>query len=117
MLVFPRRIKHALDVTVQCPHDADARHDGRAVIGNQEHRFDRRLPLRELLFGFWIYLAASSRVTSRRPRGSGMGSSNLGWREDTYGGQALKCHSRDWAQRYPFNVKWFTNVRWFTYAF
>jgi len=26
---------------------------------------------------FWIYLAASSRVTSWRPRGSGIGSSNL----------------------------------------
>jgi hypothetical protein len=30
MWVFPVRVEHALDVTVQCPHDADPRKHRRA---------------------------------------------------------------------------------------
>src|SRR5258706_7500026 len=53
MRIFARRIEHPLDVPVQCPHNADARHHGRAVVlDDQEHGFDRRLPLGEILLGF-----------------------------------------------------------------
>ena len=39
-------------MTVQSPQDADARHHGWAVeFDDQEHGFDRGLPLREMLFG------------------------------------------------------------------
>jgi hypothetical protein len=52
---------------------------GRAVeFDYQERRFDRGLPFLEILLGlgnFWIWFAASLRVTSWRPRGRGMGSS------------------------------------------
>jgi hypothetical protein len=38
------------DVTVQCPHDADARHRGGSVVfDHQEQRLDRGLPLIEIL--------------------------------------------------------------------
>jgi hypothetical protein len=80
MRVLASRIERPHDVAVQSPRDADARHHGQAVMFDEQvHRFDRGLPLRELPFGlrrFWINLAASSRVTSWRPRGSGIGSSN-----------------------------------------
>jgi len=37
---------------VQCPHDADARHHGRAAkLDDQEQGFDRGLPLIKILFG------------------------------------------------------------------
>jgi hypothetical protein len=50
-------------VTVQRPHDADARHHGRTgVFDDQEHRFDRGLPLRELLFGLRKHLDISGGV-------------------------------------------------------
>jgi hypothetical protein len=78
MDVFTRCIKHPNVPAVQCPHEADARKHRRAVIvDNQKHRFDRGLPFLELLFGLrklLKYLAASSRVTSFRPRGNGIGS-------------------------------------------
>jgi hypothetical protein len=65
---------------VESPHHADARHHGRAVeLDDQEQGFYRRLPLSSSCSAsgsFWIYCAASSRVTSRRPRGRGIGSSN-----------------------------------------
>ena len=52
MRVFARRIKHALDVAVQCPQHADASHHGRAVeFDDQEQRFYRGLPLIEILLG------------------------------------------------------------------
>jgi len=69
MMLFAIGIEHAFDVPVKRPHDADARHHRRAAVafGDQDQRFDRRLPLLELLFCFWIYRAASSSVTSWRP--------------------------------------------------
>jgi hypothetical protein len=80
MRVFAIWVELPKDVTVQCPHHANARHHGRPVIlDDEEQRFDRSLPFLEMLFdlgSFWIYLAASSRVTIWRPRGSGIGSSN-----------------------------------------
>ena len=52
MFVLLRWIKHALDVSLQCPHDADARYPGRAIeFDYQEQGFDRGLPLVEILFG------------------------------------------------------------------
>jgi hypothetical protein len=47
-----KEIKLPNDVPVQSPHDADARHHGRAgVLYDQQHGFDRGLPFREILFG------------------------------------------------------------------
>jgi hypothetical protein len=52
MRVFAIGIELTHDIWVQRPHEAYARHHGRAaVFDDQEHRFDRGLPLRELLFG------------------------------------------------------------------
>jgi hypothetical protein len=80
MRVFARRIELQRDVTVQRPHDADPRKPGRAVMfDDQEHRFDRSLPLRKLLFGLRMLLDIFGSVlkrTSWRLRGSGIGSSN-----------------------------------------
>jgi hypothetical protein len=79
MRVFARRIELQRDVTVQRPHDADPRKHGRAVMfDDQERRFDRSLPLRELLFGVrkLLDIFGVLKRTSWRPRESGIGSSN-----------------------------------------
>jgi hypothetical protein len=73
MGIFAIRIELAHDMTIQSPHDANARKHRRAVIFDyQQQRFDRSLPLRKFLFGLRKLLDA----TSFRPRGSGTGSSN-----------------------------------------
>jgi hypothetical protein len=61
---FPRRIKHPLDVTVQGPHDADAREHRRAAVafGDQEQDLDRSLPFLDLLFGLRQLLDISGGV-------------------------------------------------------
>jgi hypothetical protein len=88
MRVFAPRIERPYDVAVQSPHDADARHHGRAVMfDDQEYRFDRSLSCCSAFGSFWIYLAVSSRVTSWRPRGSGIGSSNVRFQP----GQPSRC--------------------------
>jgi hypothetical protein len=52
MMILARRIKHPLDVTVQGPHDADAREHRRAVlVDDQKQGLDRSLPFLDLLFG------------------------------------------------------------------
>jgi hypothetical protein len=52
MRIFAIGIELANDVSVQCPHKADARHHRRTVMfDNQEHRFNRSLPFIELLSG------------------------------------------------------------------
>jgi hypothetical protein len=52
MGVFAIWIELANDAPVQGPHEADAsKHRRAAVFDNQEQRFDRGLPLRDLLFG------------------------------------------------------------------
>jgi len=52
MRVLVRRIKLALDVSVQCSQHANARHHGRAVeLDDQEQRFYRGLPLLDILLG------------------------------------------------------------------
>lgn len=52
MMLFPIWIEHPFDMSVQRPHDADARHHRRAaVLGDQEKHFDRSLSLLDLLFG------------------------------------------------------------------
>jgi len=69
MRVFAHWVEIPNDVSVQRPKDADACHHGRTLVfDDQQQRFDRGLPLVELLFGLRklldIYLAASSRVMS-----------------------------------------------------
>src|SRR5258708_14749730 len=81
MMIFAVWIENALDVPVQCPHDADARQHQPAAtdLRGVDQVFDRGLPLLELLFGpgrCWIDLAASLTVTSSRPLGNGIGSAN-----------------------------------------
>jgi hypothetical protein len=80
MGVFAIRIGLPQDVTVQSPHNADKRHHGGSVIlDDQKQHFNCGLPLREILLRLrklLDVLGASSRVTSWRPRGSGIGSSN-----------------------------------------
>ena len=52
MSVFAIRIKRPNVAAVQCPHDANARHHGRAVeLDNQQQGFYRGLPLLEILLG------------------------------------------------------------------
>jgi len=48
-----RGIKRPNVAAVQCPHDADARHHGRAIeLDDQEQGFDRGLPLIDVLLSF-----------------------------------------------------------------
>ncbi len=53
MVVFATGIEYALDVSVQCLHDADARHHRRPAVtfGDRDQDFNRSLPLLDLLFG------------------------------------------------------------------
>jgi hypothetical protein len=56
MLVFTIRIEHALDVSVQRPHDADTRkHRRPARRRDQDQGFGGGLPCRSLLLGFWQF--------------------------------------------------------------
>ncbi|HWO29419.1 MAG TPA: hypothetical protein VNO32_11555 [Candidatus Acidoferrum sp.] len=51
VLIFARSIEHTLNVSVQCPHEANARHHGGPVeLDDQEQGFDRGLPLLDILF-------------------------------------------------------------------
>jgi hypothetical protein len=51
MKVFARRIEHPLDVTVQGPHDTDAREHRRPVMCcNQQKRLHRGLPWLGVVF-------------------------------------------------------------------
>ena len=51
MRVFALRIKHPLDVPIERPQHADARHHGGPVVlDDQEQGFDRGLPILEILF-------------------------------------------------------------------
>jgi len=52
MGILARGIKLPNVASVQCPHDADARHHRRAAeLDDQEQGLDRGLPLIEILFG------------------------------------------------------------------
>ncbi len=52
MRILARGIKLPNVAAVQCPHDANARHHGRAIeLDDQEQGFDRGLPLLEILLG------------------------------------------------------------------
>src|SRR5258708_6557943 len=52
MMVFAIGIEHALDVAVQCPHDADARKHRRPARGrDQDQSFHGRLPVGSLVLG------------------------------------------------------------------
>ena len=52
MFFNPRRIEYPLDLSVQCPQHASARHHGRAVeFDDQEQGLYRGLPRIKILFG------------------------------------------------------------------
>jgi hypothetical protein len=60
MLFLSRRIQHPLDVTVQGPHDADAREHRRAVLGDdQKQGLDRILRIADADAGLLLRLEAS----------------------------------------------------------
>jgi hypothetical protein len=51
MMIFPVRVEHALDVTVQRPHDANpGEHHWPAKLHNQQQRFHRCLPFFGVVF-------------------------------------------------------------------
>ena len=53
MLLFARRVKHALDVAVQRPHDTDARmHQEVAAFCGADQATDSGLPFLDVLLGF-----------------------------------------------------------------
>ena len=66
MMILARR-EHPLDVAVQCPHDADARHHRRAPVafGDQDQDFNGSRPLLDLLFGLRQLLDISGGVFER----------------------------------------------------
>jgi hypothetical protein len=81
MVIFARR-EHPLDVPVQRLHNANPRHHRWAAVafGDQDQDFNGSLPFLDLLFSLRELLDKSCGfldVTSWRPRGSGIGSSNL----------------------------------------
>jgi hypothetical protein len=54
MLLFARRVKHALDVAVQRPHDTDARmHQEVAAFCGADQATDCPLPFLEVLLSLW----------------------------------------------------------------
>jgi hypothetical protein len=81
MMFFARRFEDAFDMAVQCLHDADPRQHGRpAFRRDQDQGLHRRLPFRGLRARPWVASGCRSRhpssVTSSRPSGKGIGSSN-----------------------------------------
>jgi hypothetical protein len=91
MRILARGIKLPNVAAVQCPHGADTRHHGRAVeLDDQEHGFDRGLPLLEILLSLvWVkntdYKSAESRGPHRRTR-----LSELSWCSYSTVGSAIK---------------------------
>jgi len=81
MLVLPRRVEHAFDVTIQCPHDTDAgEHRRPAVFRDQQQRLHRGLPFGVSCSAFGssvMYSAASRKVISFLPLGNTIGSKNV----------------------------------------
>jgi hypothetical protein len=81
MMILPIRIKDALNVSVQCPHDADASN----IVGPPDSATSIRLSIAARhsavsasFFGSaMMYAAAYLSVKSWRPFGSGIGSSNF----------------------------------------
>ena len=69
MLVFARRIGHALDVAVQRSHDADAREQrGPVLFCDQQQRFHRGLPFVGIVFGLGQFGDVRGGVTERDHR-------------------------------------------------
>jgi hypothetical protein len=79
MMLFARRIEHALAVAIQRSHDADPRQHRRAVaLGTEQQCLGRRLPFRRLVLGLGQLRDVASgifSVTSARPLGTRIGSS------------------------------------------
>jgi hypothetical protein len=81
MMILPVRIKHPLNVSVQCPHDADASKHRRPACSATSIRLSiaaRHSAVSATFFGSaMMYAAAYLSVKSWRPFGSGIGSSNF----------------------------------------
>ena len=66
MLVFPRRVEHALDVAIQSPHYADAREQRWPVkFRDQQQRFHRGLPFVGIVFCLGQFSDVLSSIAQR----------------------------------------------------
>jgi hypothetical protein len=66
MRVFPVTVEHALDVSVQGPHDADARvHQWPAVFGRHDQRLGRCLPFLQVLLSLRKFQDVIGRILQR----------------------------------------------------
>jgi hypothetical protein len=81
MFFNPRRIEYPLDLSVQCPQHASARHHGRAVeFDDQEQGFYRGLPRIKILLGLrqagdvvaGIAQSQDRIIEGTSPRGNGL---------------------------------------------
>jgi hypothetical protein len=80
MLVLPRRVEHAFDVTIQCPHDTDAGEHRPAIFRDQQQRLHGGLPFGGVVFCLWQFSdvsVASRKVISFLPLGNTIGSKNV----------------------------------------
>ena len=69
MLVFPRRVEHALDVAIQSPHYADAREQRWPVkFRDQQQRFHRGLPFVGIVFRFQQFRYVLGGIAQRAQR-------------------------------------------------
>jgi hypothetical protein len=69
MLVFPRRVEHALDVAIQSPHYADAREQRWPVkFRDQQQRFHRGLPFVGIVFRFRQFSDVLGGIAQRAQR-------------------------------------------------
>jgi hypothetical protein len=68
MMVFAIGIELARDVSVQCPHDAEARKHRRPAVafGDQDQDFNGSLPFLELLFGLMLQIEIYDATTKTR---------------------------------------------------
>jgi hypothetical protein len=77
-MLFAVGVEHALDVTVQGPHDADAsEHGGAARRRDQDQGLHGGLPFLSLMLGFRKLRDVTPGVLECYKRGSGIGPSNL----------------------------------------
>jgi hypothetical protein len=89
-------LRRALNVSIQCPHDADARHHGRPVEINDEHQREHRcLPLRRQVLSLrsrFIGSEARSGCDDRRLQ-------KLDRKSGTSRCHECKARRRDWGSR------------------
>jgi hypothetical protein len=98
MRVFPVEAEHSLDVAVQRPQHSDPRiHQRPSAFSSHDQRLGRRLTCGMALLGLrelHEVVSGILQVTSWRPRGNGIGSSN--WRDHVMGtsGAETRLHRR-----------------------